>query len=441
MIVRRSILLTLCVLLFLTTLGLGQNAAETEKQITEFEVNGMKVLLKRRPGAPSVAAGLFIKGGTRELTAKEGGIENLMLSAATEGSRSFPRAVLRRELASTASVIGSDSIYDYSALTFTSTLEHFDKTWRIFTDIATSPAFDTKDVELTRSRITSLIQSREDSPDAALQMLVDRTLLKGTTYGGAPEGTLDSLRSFTRADLITYHKKVMVASRLLLVIVGDIDAEKIKALATTSFGKLPRGKFTGPAVPKLDFSRGTLDVSSRNLQTNYINGIFSAPSLDEPDYPAMRVAISILGSRVFEEVRVKRNLSYAPDANLGALAANTGAIYVTAVDANQAVSVMLAEISRLQTEPVSENEIDGVAALFLTNYFLGQETSAAQVRGLAQYELIGGGWRRSLAFLDRIRAVTPSDVQSVSKKYIRNIRFVVVGDPAKIDRSIFVPAS
>src|SRR5882762_2211262 len=56
---------------------------------------------------------------------------------------------------------------------------------------------------------------------------------------------------------------------------------------------------------------------------------------------AVRVASSLLRDRVFEEVRVKRNLSYAPDAFLRSQSANIGGLYVTAVDANQAVRVML----------------------------------------------------------------------------------------------------
>ena len=76
-------------------------------------------------------------------------------------------------------------------------------------------------------------------------------------------------------------------------------------------------------------------------------------------------------------------------------------------------------------------------AQFLTSYYMGQETNAAQANELAQYELIGGGWRNSLVFLERLRAVTPADVQRVTQKYMRNIRFVVLGNPNQIDKTVF----
>ena len=151
----------------------------------------------------------------------------------------------------------------------------------------------------------------------------------------------------------------------------------------------------------------------------------------------MRIAASILQGRVFAEVRVKRNLSYAPDAFLGSQAANIGGIYVTAVDANQAVRVMLDEIARLQNEQVSPEELQATAQQFLTKHYLGQETNAAQAGDLAQSELLGGGWRNSAAFLERLGAVTPADVKRVANTYMRNIRFVVLGNPKSVDVKIF----
>jgi len=145
----------------------------------------------------------------------------------------------------------------------------------------------------------------------------------------------------------------------------------------------------------------------------------------------------LLRDRVFEEVRVKRNLSYAPDAFLLSQGANIGGIYVTAVDANQAVRVMLNEITRLQREQISQDDINAIVAQFLTTYYMGQETNAAQAAELAQHELIGGGWRHSLEFLQKLRAVTPADVQRAAQKYMRNIRFVVLGNPAQIDKNVF----
>src|SRR5215218_869987 len=74
--------------------GRSFSTASQASAVTEFDVNGLKVIVKRRPSSATVAAGLFIRGGARNITDKTAGIENVMLSVATEGSKKFPRQVL-----------------------------------------------------------------------------------------------------------------------------------------------------------------------------------------------------------------------------------------------------------------------------------------------------------------------------------------------------------
>lgn len=412
--------------------------AEQASRVTEFDVNGLKVLVKRRANSPTVAAGLFIRGGARNITAQNAGIENFMLDVATEGSKNYPREALRRELARTGSDVGSATSNDYSVLNLSSTRQNFDRSWNVFTDIALNPTFAAADIEQARQSLTTGLREQETSNDNFLQILQDRVIYAGHPYANDVNGTIETISRFTAKDLTDYHRKVMQTSQLLLVVVGDIDADDLKTRVAASFGKLPRGEYKEQPLPALDFSKPTLDISERALPTNYVQGVFNAPSLNNPDYSAMRVAVGILASRVNEEVRNKRQLSYAPNAELDSYATNTANIYVTAVDANQAVSVMLGEINNMKTELLAPESISGIAGHFLTVYYLGQETNGAQAGELARYELVGGGWRNSFQFLDKIRAVKPEEVQAVSNKYMKNLRFVVVGNPLAVNKDIFL---
>jgi zinc protease len=97
--------------------------------VSEFDVNGLKVIFKRRTSSPTVSVGLFVRGGVQNQTPADAGIENLALSAAVESSKRFPRDVLRKELSRTGSVIGAGSTYDFSVLSLTSTAENFARSW------------------------------------------------------------------------------------------------------------------------------------------------------------------------------------------------------------------------------------------------------------------------------------------------------------------------
>jgi zinc protease len=334
-------------------------------------------------------------------------------------------------------LLSASENYDYSVLSLTSTRATFDRSWEIFTDVALRPAFTKEDFELVQSRKVSGLRDDSDDPDTYLQRLQERVAYAGHPYLNRPQGTAESVARLTLEDIRKYHQQMMQTSRLMLVVVGDLDPAALRDRIAASFGKLPRGNYSSEPVPQLSFATPTVDITQRGLPTNYVQGLFTAPALTADDIHAMQIASSILRDRVFEEVRVKRNLSYAPNAFLSSQGANVGGIYVTAVDANQAVRVMLDQIKRLQTEPIGQLDIVGVISQFLTSYYLSQETNAAQAASLAEYELIGGGWLRSFDMLSHLRAVSPADVQRVAQKYMRNIRFVVIGDPQRIDKSVF----
>ncbi len=431
-------LLVLLILLTSVFAGYSQTTTSPTANVTEFDVNGLKVIFKRRSSSPTVSAGLFVKGGVRNQSAPNAGIENLALSVATEASKKYPRETLRKELAQTGTVIGGGSGFDFGAMSMTTTSEHFVRSWDAFTDVVLNPTFAADDVERIRSVALAGLRNANASPDSALGSLEEKVVYAGHPYANSPSGTVETVTKFTPVELRAYYQKLLQTSHLLLIVVGDIQVDDLKKAVTASFSGLPKGDYKDSALPQLTFSAPSLEITPRPLSTNYIKGIFSAPSLSSPDYYAMRVAIAILKGRVYEEVRTKRNLSYAPDADMDNRTANSGDIYVTAVDANQAVRVMLNEITKMRTAEIESDEFTNVPGYFLTTYYLDQETNSAQVGELARYELVGGGWRNSEKFLDGVRKVKAADVLAVATKYMKNIRFVVIGDQNAIDRTIFL---
>ncbi len=418
---------------------IDQVAATAESLVTEFDVNGLKVLVKRRASSPTVAAGLFVRGGARNVTAQNAGVEALMWDTATEATQNFPRETLRKELSRTGTQLAYGVNYDYSALSLGATRQNFDRAWEIFTDAALRPSFAPDDFQRVKSRMIVARSGENDTPDSYLEVLQSKEAYAGHPYLNDPEGTAESISRLTLDDVRRFHQQIMQTSRLLLVVVGDIDPNSVRDRVAASFGKLPRGDYKQDAPPPLTFTTPRVEFTQLAIPTNYVQGVFAAPPLTDPDIYPMRIASALLRDRVFNEVRVRRNLSYAPNAFVREQGANLGGIYVTATAANtnEAISVMLAEIARLQREPTDPSEISSQVSGYLTQYYIGQETNAAQAGELAKYELIGGGWRNSVHLIEQLRAVTPADVQRVARKYMRNLQFVVLGDPSKVDKSLF----
>lgn len=419
--------------------GSLDNFAAQAALVSEFDINGLKVIYKRRPNSATVAGGLFIRGGARNITDKNAGIEQLMLSTAIEAGKNIPRQTVRRELSSRGSVISAGVSNDYSAVSLATTKPDFSRVFDIFAEVMLNPALADEDVKRNRDIILAGLRESAAVPEAALNTLQDRVIYAGHPYANDVTGTPATISALTAADLRDYHKRVMETQRLLFVFVGDIDAEQLKAKIAATFGKLPRGNYKEEPYPAIDFSKGSLDATQRTVPTNYLKGIFAAPSLNNPDYYAMRVAMAVLQTLVYQEVRGRLQLSYAPDAEMDSMAANTANISVSTTDPNAATRAMLEQIQFLKDNQLRQDAIEEVASFFLTRHYMGQETSVAQVGELAKYELIGGGWRRSFEFLNGVRAVTSRDVQRVADKYMKNLRFIYIGNTSVLDRKVFVP--
>ncbi|MGB7209043.1 MAG: trypsin-like peptidase domain-containing protein, partial [Pyrinomonadaceae bacterium] len=117
------------------------------RSVTEFDVNGLKVIVKRRASSPTIAGGLFIRGGARNINEKNAGIESLMLSTAIDAGKTLPRQTVRRELASMGSAFGASVTNDFSVVSFGSTRQNFDRAWEIYSEVLLNPAFAEDDIK------------------------------------------------------------------------------------------------------------------------------------------------------------------------------------------------------------------------------------------------------------------------------------------------------
>jgi len=400
--------------------------------------NGLKVIVKKREGGATVAGGLFIRGGVGNSEGTKSGIENLTLMLATEATKKYPRSVLRRELSKFGSFLDGSAGLDYSAISFASTKEGFETTWSIFADSVMAPSLTQGDLEIVKEKLIVGLRQRGVGPDSYLDVMQERYVYAGHPYRQFPAGTVESVKGIEIADVIKKQAELFKGARLVLIVVGDVEPQAIFEKARTAFGTLPKGVDDRKAAQAVTFSKPSVEIEPKDTETTYVRGVFAAAPLGSADYHAMEVAVAILQSRVYQEVRVKRNLSYAPNAEMEDNAANTANIYVTSTSPSEAVAVMLREIETLKTEEVGGDEFSGIPSYFLTTYFVKLETNAAQVGELARYDLFGGGWRKSGEFIQKINSVTPSEVKRVASTYMRNIKFLVIGKSSGIDKPLLL---
>ena len=410
------------------------SARTTDTLTTSYVVSGVRVIHRCVTANEVVAANLYLLGGVRQLTPETQGIEALLLEASERGTRKYPKDMLRRKMATLGSEIAIGPGVDWSVIGLRAIRQNFDSTWAILADRVIAPTLDSAEVADLREQLTLALGQRGANPDALVAQLADSMAWIGHPYAFDPIGTEQSVAQLDVAALRRYHREQMVTSRMLLVIVGHVERDRVERLVRASIGRLPAGSYAWSLPPDPAPITTDIMVVQRPLPTNYIRGYFQGPVASSADYQALRVASAALSGRLFGEIRSRRNLTYAVESPFVERARAVGGLYVTTTSPDTVLALMRTEIRDLQTDLVPERGLELLVQQFITEYFLDNETNAAQADFLARAHLFQGDWRSAERFVDDLRRVTPQDVRRVARQYMKNIRFAYVGDPRAVSR-------
>jgi zinc protease len=434
---RRTIGRVVATTITAATMALGQRSADSSTSM--FEVNGLKVIHRRVSANEVVAANLYLLGGVTQTPAAQAGVELLLLEASERGTRKYPREVLERKMARLGSAIVAAPSIDWTMVGVRSTVKAFDSTFAIFADRIMQPRLDSSEVESVRSTILSAVRQRGDDPEALLNSFSDSVAFAGHPYGQAPIGTAATLSALTLGDLRSWQQKQMVTSRMLLVVVGDVPRAKLESLIRGTLGTLPRGEYTWapPLVPPPKAS--SLHVIPRALPTNYLQGYWVGPRADSRDYHPMRIAMAALSGRLFTEVRVKRNLTYAVNAPFVDRAITAAGLYVTTTAPDSVLGIMRREVDAMKRGTIDPDGLRLLVQQFITEFFLDNETNSDQATFLARTHLYRGDYRLASRFVDELRKVTPDDIQRVARLYLSGMTMAYIGDPRRVTAARVAP--
>lgn len=403
----------------------------------EMSIYGVKVIVQPS-GNDIVVIQTVVKGGVQNYSAAKSGIENLALQALTEcGTMKDDKNSFKDKLDKVSAQMSGSSGMDYSSFTMNCIKGDFDFVWPLYVDAMTIPRFDQKEFERIRQDAVTNIRANESNPDNSINKLAKQTAFAGKNYAKDPSGTVESVSKLTPAEVKKHWQSILSRSRLVIVVVGDLDKTVIESRIKEFLAKVPAG---APFKPKKEsYSPGThtFKPQERDNATNYIQGISGAPLPGTPDYNAFVLAMRIFSSRHFVEIRSKHGLSYAPGAWFTGGNTPYSNIYVTTTDPNKYIAVARQLIEKIKKEGFTPVELKNMKTQYVTGVYYQQETNNAQAGALASNEVIHGNWRRAVNLKDDIKKVTLEQLNSAFKKYFNNITWSYQGDPKKANSVMF----
>ncbi|PYQ26893.1 MAG: hypothetical protein DMF56_22195 [Acidobacteria bacterium] len=402
--------------------------AKAETPTEEFDVEGVHVILRRNPSSETVSAKAFLKGGLGFGGRDRAGLELLMLQIAEKQSKNYSKEKMARELTRLGAQLASNATFDYSTFTLTSLQRNFADSMRVFLDALAHPLINDSELALARERRINAIKGEEENPDAYIERLSTETIYGDHPNALNPLGTEAIVKAATAKQLADLHASTVNRSRLLLVVVGNVTREQVESLLKPVVKDLPAGRYQAAGIaPIPNADRAATKLVARDLPTVYVEGYFPAPNVKSDDYAAMLVGMNILSDRLFEEVRTKRNLSYAAFSQLRRRAANVAEVYVSTPDPNAAVQVIRDEVEKLRTTPVPDSELKDYLRQMKTGMLMDLQSANDIAGTLGEWEINAGDWSAFDATLRKLDDVTPEQVRRAMEKYAHNVDFALLG--------------
>lgn len=405
----------------------------SDTSTASYEINGLTVIHHRRPATVSVfAAHLYLLGGSRQVTAATAGIEPFLIMASEYGTRRYPGDATRRALARTGGGIAVSAGMDWTTYSLHGLKQEFDSAWAVFAERLLYPTLDSTAMAIIRARLMTNVARRNASPEDLAYFLADSLAYRDHPYAVNPRGNAVSLATLTGDDLRAYARDQLVTSRMLLVVVGDIEPEHLRKAVTATLGALSRGAYVWTVPPAVKLAKPELVAVGRPTQTNYVLGYMNGPSRGSSDYVAFERATYLLSSLVSEVVREQSTLSYSARVDLIDRGASGAAFYVSTTRPDSALALfdrvltLLSEYDRDVTIP--RHVLRKSAESYNTAYVFATESASSHADLMARAHLYQGDYQLASRQAELAARLAFPDLRKALRTYARNIQYVYVGD-------------
>jgi zinc protease len=427
-------------------------AAPRDYRFPHFEratlANGVQLVVATVPKLPLVTVLALVEGGAAVEPADKRGVAALTARLLLEGAAGMDGVALADRFERIGSSVEAHADWDVASVSLTTLSNRLPDALALVRDLLRAPTFPEREVQrLKEERLADLLQQLAEPRGLADEQFAHALYESAARYAAPEEGDAASVRVLTRQDVQQFHAARYQPTGTTLVFAGDVTMQDAAALATSLFGDwsgarpseapigidaVRAGKLVR-VVSKTDAPQSELRVGHRGLPRN------------TPDYFDAVVMNAVLGG-LFSS-RINLNLREVHGYTYGASSAfdwrrGTGPFVVqTAVKSDvtgAAVQEILAEIERIRTTAISEDELT-LATSYLDGVFpIRYETTAAIASALANMVIHGLPEDYYDEYRAHVRGVTTEGVLLAAQRHLHpdELRIVVVGDPAVVAQSV-----
>ena len=395
-----------------TTAASGK--ADDHAPVVHTLPNGLRVVTRMDKRVPLAYAEIVFGAGSQTETAQNAGINSLLAECLLKGTTTRSAEQLANEVENLGGSIASAAGNNTFNLSIRGLAADTPALLELLADATLHPTLPAEVVENEKNAMVADIMDAEEDP-AALAFRKLRGLCFGSvSYGNHRDGTVESVQSLTRSELLSQHARLVCAQNAVLAVAGDIEPEQVLALAEKHFGTMPAGipaertatpaQMPADAVQILDKEQAVLALAVPAA---------NALSDSTPTQLLFEEWCRDMAGPLFDEIREKRGLAYYAAAS-SLLGVDAGCLYFylgTAPEQLAEARAVLEELlNRLALEGMPADALERARSTALTARVLALQSCGKRCSGMAVNTLLGLGADYDDRVPDLLRAVTPEQM-------------------------------
>jgi predicted Zn-dependent peptidase len=389
----------------------------------EHLLNGVPVVMESLKNMRSVVLGIWVKVGSRNEQPEKNGISHFLEHMFFKGTRKLSAKDIAFEIDSLGGDLNAFTSRESTTFYIKVLDEYLEKGVELLSDIFIYSTFPEEDIEKEKKIIKEEIKMIEDTPDDYIHDLFNQTIWGYSGLGQPVLGHRDTVRSFTREDLLSHIRKYYGTKDIVISCAGNFEHEHLLFMLDKNLGSLRRGSEPDRGAPP-DF-KSKVEVFKKDLSEAHIClGVKGLSQTSEERY-SLFVLNTILGagvsSRLFQEIREKRGLAYsiysftAPYFDTGVWGICAG---VSRKKVREVLEIILKEMNSLK-DTLNELELKRAKNQLKGNMILGLESTSSRMNNIARQEIYHGRYYSPKEIMNKVDSVTLNQIKDLVDRLVK----------------------
>lgn len=376
--------------------------------------NGMTVLFEKRKDSGVVSVAFCVKHGGVHENPEEKGISHFIEHMLYKGTKKRNSKQISEEIEKNGGILNGFTEEEITAYWCKMPASKINTALDVLSDMIKNSVFDEKEMNKERQVIFEEMKMRKDMPNYYVMDKIQSLLYTGNLSLDLI-GTEESMKNITREKIINKYQEIYTTNNLFLCVVGDTDFDLLCDFCEKSFPKTS-SIITEPKVGTRNLTK--IEKRKGIDQANMIFAFHSPIGNDKNVYPNQVLNCIMSGgmsSKLFQEIREKRNLAYAikGSANVGK---RYGYSYVYAGTKKENIEIIkkiiLEEFDKLKN--LTEEELNQAKEQLIGNNKITREDSQGEMLELIFGEVCDKA-ERLFDYEENIKKVKLEDVKSLAK--------------------------